>query len=397
MITRERIEALLDAKSFAEINSTNECGVICGYGTISNRPVCIYSHDENGIITKENLTKIEKIFDIAVKTGVPIISILETSKIKLDEGAGILKKLNGLLSKYVEFSGVIPEIAIVYGQCVGTMATLAHLNDFVFLVDGTLSSSITTLEPENSDIQLNVSENEIYNKIRELISFIPDNNLTDPDVVDNADLNRTTNIAEFLSTKVYDANKVVSEISDDMKFLTVNDVNCGFIRLGGRSVGVVANVTKQDSESFDKLARFVRFCDAFNIPLVTLINTSGMEDTSKIMKHAAKLFYAYAEATVPKISVVIGNAFGGAYIFSGGLNSDISYALDSAKISVLSNEAMEKIVGNAENSLEEVVKENLIDGIITPESIRIKLIGALYLLLGKRENRPVKKHGNIPL
>jgi len=430
MITRKKIEELLDSKSFAEINSDNTCGIICGYGTILGRPVCIYSQDVeimNGVLTKENLAKIDKVFDIAVKTGVPIISIWETSKVKLDEGIGILSGLNNLLKKHVEFSGVIPQISIVSGECVGTLATLVYLNDFVITIDkeSKVSSVISTqsLSDENNQTQfITDTEEKAFNKLKELLSFIPDNNLTDADVTEAIDLNRScSNIANILENINYDVREIIKEVSDDNKFFEVDEKNsdsivCSFIRLGGRSVGIVANTVKAiDSESFDKAARFIRFCDAYNIPLVTLIDTYKMADETMIMKHGAKLFYAYAEATVPKINVILKNAFGGTYVLMNGLGADICYALNNAKISISNPNAMAIILNNEkinnnedkekliENFKENgtlpitALQQNVIDDIISSETLRQKLISGLYLFIGKRENRPVKKHGNIPL
>jgi len=433
MITRKRIEELLDSKSFAEINGDNTCGIICGYGTIAGRPVCVYSQDVNvmnGVLTKENLLKINKVFDIAIKTGVPIISIWETSKVKLDEGVGILKELNNLLKKHVDFSGVIPQISIVCGECVGTLATLVYLNDFVFTIDSEskISSSVLTEdltnENKNAHFLLN-SEEAAINKVKELVAFIPDNNLTDADVFEANDLNKlTSNISEILSNDQYDVKDIIKEISDNNSFFEVaeensNNVVVGFIRLGGRSVGVVANCINSkkmlDSNAFNKAARFVRFCDSFNMPVITFIDTYGIIDDNMIMNHGAKLFYAYAEATVPKINIILKNAFGGAYLLMGGLNADISYALDNAKISTLNPVSMAVILNSSkinnsnekDNIIEEykesetlpvsALKQNIIDDIILPDTVRQKLISAIYLFAGKRENRPVKKHGNIPL
>lgn len=433
MMTRKRIEELLDSKSFAEINGDNLCGIISGYGTISGRPVCIYAQDVsvmNGILTRENLIKINKVFDIAVKTGVPIISIWETSKVKLDEGVGILKDLNNLLKKHVEFSGVIPQISIVCGECIGTLATLVYLNDFVFTIDNEskISSAILNqdlaIENKNAHFLMN-SEEEAFAKVKELFNFIPDNNLTDADIFESNDLNRlTSNIEEILINEQYDVKDIIKEISDNDTFFEIafdnpTNITCGFIRLGGRSIGVVANCINRkkmlDSSAFNKAARFVRFCDAFNIPIVTLIDTYGIIDENMIMNHGAKLFYAYSEATVPKVNLVLKNAFGGAYLLMGGLSADISYALNTAKIST-SNPASMAVILNSKkvSNIDEkdkiideykatealpvtALKQNIIDDILSPENVRQKLISALYLLAGKRENRPVKKHGNIPL
>lgn len=433
MITRKRIEELLDSKSFAEINGDNECGIICGYGTISGRPVCIYSQDVsvmNGILTKENLQKINKVFDIAIKTGVPVISIWENSKIKLDEGVGILKELNNLLKKHVDFSGVIPQISIVCGECVGTLATLVYLNDFVFTIDSEskISSSVLAenLSNENKSAHfLLKNEDDAINKVKELFTFIPDNNLTDSDVFETNDLNKlTSNISEILNDTQYDVKDIIKEIADNNNFFEVSEENAnnivtGFIRLGGRSVGIVANCINSrkmlDANAFNKAARFVRFCDAFNMPIITFIDTYGIIDDNMIMKHGAKLFYAYAEATVPKVNIILKNAFGGAYLLMGGMSADISYALASVKISTLNPTSMAVILNsdrinniNEKDSIIEeykanetlpivALKQNIIDDIISPENIRQKLISAIYLFAGKRENKPIKKHGNIPL
>ena len=279
-------------------------------------------------------------------------------------------------------------------------------------------------ENKNAHFLVN-SEEEAFNKVRELFSFIPDNNLTDADILETTDLNKiNSNISSVLSNEQYDIRDIIKDVSDDNRFFELfeedsNSIICGFVRIGGRSTGIVANCIANkkmlDSKSFNKASRFVRFCDAFNIPVVTFIDTYGIIDEDMVMKHGAKLFYAYAEATVPKINLILKNAFGGSYVLMGGLNADMSYALEISQISTSNPASMAVILNNDKiNNFDEknkiveeyktnetlpimAVNQNVVDEVIKPENIRQKLISALYLFAGKRENRPVKKHGNIPL
>jgi len=433
---KEKIESLLDEKSFVEVETLHNKGIVAGYGTINSRPVCIWAQDavnDNGAINSRNIEKIIKVFDMAVKVGCPIISILENAKISIEDNLDVLQAISKLVEKQVAVSGVIPQIAILFDNIIGGIAYSVALNDFIYTIKSNDISS--TLEKtkkfnnaeykkENSELLSFEFDNkqDCFSEVKKLFSFIPDNNLTDTEILDS-DLNKTSEKLNALAEREYDIKTIINEISDE-EFLEVksnlsqNSV-IGFSRIGGRAVGIIANQGEGvlRTSDFNKLSRFIRFCDAFNLPLITLINTKGYEQKadSYIVNSGARLFYAYAEATVPKINVILGNAYGSMYIAMGNIGKDITLAWPNADISIAQPESYVSIMdsdtitsnqerlqkiedykANNENILL-ALEKGYIDDIIEPSTTRQRIISALELFINKRENQPVKKHGNIPM
>lgn len=433
---REKIEGLLDDKSFVEIEPLYNKGIVAGYGTINSRPICIWAQDvlqDDGALTSANIEKAIKVFDIAIKVGCPIISILESAKINYVDNLDILQGISRLIEKQVAVSGVIPQIAILFDSIIGGMAYSVALNDFIYTVKSNdISATLEKVKKiNNADYKKDTDEllsfcfdnkNDCYGEVRKLLEFVPDNNLTDTEIFET-DLNRTCEALNVISESEYDVHAIINEIVDkdflEVKSnLSFNSV-IGFARMGGRAVGIVASngegVLK--ISDFNKISRFIRFCDAFNLPIVTLINAKGYFNNSSndIMNAGARLFYAYAEATVPKINVLLGDAFGSMYIAMGNIGKDITFAWPNANVCVAQPEAYVSVTKNSSikdnadriQKIEEYKSDNenillalnkgYIDDIIEPSTTRQRIINALELFINKRENRPVKKHGNIPV
>lgn len=433
---KEKIESLLDEKSFVEIEPLYNKGIVAGYGTINSRPVCIWAQDvlqDNGALTGGNIEKVIKVFDIAVKVGCPVISILESAKVNFVDNLDILQGISRLAEKQVAVSGVIPQIAILFDSIVGGMAYLVALNDFVYTVKSNdVSAGLEKVKKiNNSEYKKDTDEllsfcfdnkDNCFSEVRKLLEFIPDNNLTDTDILD-AELNRTCEVLNAIDENEYDIHTVINEIVDkdflEVKSNLSSNSVIGFSRIGGRAVGIVANNGEGilKTSDFNKVSRFVRFCDAFNLPVVTVINTKGYSNNSSsdIINAGARLFYAYAEATVPKINVLMGNAFGSMYVAMGNIGKDITFAWPNANICIAQPEAYVSVTENDSikdntdraQKIEEYKLQNedillalnkgYIDDIIVPSTTRQRIISALELFINKRENRPVKKHGNIPV
>jgi acetyl-CoA carboxylase carboxyltransferase component len=459
----KRIEALLDDNSFVEIGSlvkarntdfnmtqkeTPADGVITGYGLINDSLVYVYSQDATvlgGSIGEMHAKKIAKVYDMAMKMGAPVIGLIDCAGLRLQEATDALNAFGELYTKQTMASGVIPQITAVFGNCGGGLAVLTELSDFTFMsekghlfvnspnvLDGnykekcdTSSSEFQSKESGNADYV--GEETEVIDKIRELVSMIPANNEDDMFTSEcSDDLNR---LCEGIEDCVEDAQTMLEMVSDNGVFFETKkdyatDVVTGFIKLNDNTVGAIANnsdlVTVKGAE---KMEQFVNFCDSFNIPIVTFTNVTGFETTvcqeKKMAKAVAKLTYAFANATVPKINVVTKNGFGSAYVMmnSKGLGADIVYAWPDSKIGMMNGEAAVKIIyadeiAKAENtnqlisektaeydalqlSANSAASHGYVDDIISPSDTRKYLIGSLEMLLTKREERPIKKHGSI--
>ncbi|NLI57076.1 MAG: methylmalonyl-CoA carboxyltransferase [Clostridium sp.] len=479
---RERINALLDENSFVEVNAFAETrsidfdmqkkkvpgdGVVTGYGSINGRLVFISSQDFTvigGSLGEMHAKKITNVMDMAIKTGAPFISINDSGGARIEEGIDALKGFGEIFSRNTHASGVIPQISVIMGPCAGGAVYSPAITDFVFMVENTSQMFITGPQVikavTGEDVTFNelgganahnsksgvahfMSENEdqCIEKIKKLISFLPDNNLSDvPYEENNDDINRIvdslTDIIPEDSNKPYDAMEIITSIVDDGDFFEIQkhfakNIIVGFGRMNGKTVGIVANQPKflagvLDVNSSDKAARFVRFCDSFNIPIISFTDVPGYlpgvnQEHSGIIRHGAKLLYAFAEATVPKINIIVRKAYGGAYIAmnSKHLGADMVFAWPTAEIAVMgpdgaANIIFRKEIGNADdpiatrNKLIDEYRDKFsnpyiaaargyVDDVIEPASTRIRLISALEMLAGKRENRPAKKHGNIPL
>jgi propionyl-CoA carboxylase beta chain len=482
MTARERIKFLLDEGSFQEIDKfvTHRCNdfgldksiflgdaVVTGSGKIDGRNVYVFAQDFTvlgGSLSKVCSEKICKIMDLALAHGCPVIGLNDSGGARIQEGIDSLAGYGDIFWRNTKASGVIPQISAILGPCAGGAVYSPAITDFIFMLKSNSYMFVTgpnvikavTMEEvsmddlggafahtEKSGVVHFVAENEKESllMIKELLSFIPLNNKENPPFVKTDDKidrknNDLRNLIPLNPKHPYDIKKIITSIADDNYFFEVQgnyaqNVVIGYARLGGMSVGIVANQPNYLAGCLDinasfKAARFVRFCDAFNIPLVSLVDVPGFlpgtdQEYSGIIKHGAKLMYAYAEATVPKITLITRKAYGGAYIVmsSKHLHSDFNFSYPNAEIAVMGSEGAVNILyknemDKAENP-EKVRQEKLdeynkkfanpyvaaskgyIDEVINPEDTRFKLIRALELSLNKRENTPVKKHGNIPL
>ncbi|NOZ61492.1 MAG: acyl-CoA carboxylase subunit beta [Calditrichaeota bacterium] len=482
LTARERIELLLDRDSFVEMDMfvKHRCtdfgldkekypgdGVITGYGRIEGRLVFIFSQDFTvfgGSLSESYAKKICKIMDLAMKVGAPVIGINDSGGARIQEGVDSLGGYAEIFLRNTLASGVIPQISIVAGPCAGGAVYSPAITDFIFMVKNTSYMFVTgpnvvkTVTHENvsfeelggaithsskSGVSHFACENEIaaFEAVRKLMSYVPLNNVDDPpfvetnDPVDRSD-ERLDTIVPDNPNKPYDMKDIIRLVVDDGEFLEVQpdwaaNIIIGFARLGGYSVGIVGNQPMVlagvlDIDSSSKAARFVRFCDAFNIPLITFVDVPGFlpgtaQEFGGIIKHGAKLLYAFCEATVPKITIITRKAYGGAYdvMSSKHIRGDVNLAWPSAELAVMGPKGAVEIIfkkeiaaaNDPDKALEEKLSEFItefanpykaaergyIDDVIEPKFTRPNLIQALQMLETKTDTNPRKKHGNIPL
>ena len=482
LTARERLDLLLDDGSFEEFDMfvthrTQEFGlegekylgdgVVTGYGTIDGRLVFVFSQDFTvfgGTLSEAFAEKICKIMDMAMKVGAPVIGLNDSGGARIQEGVVSLGGYADIFLRNTLASGVVPQISVILGPCAGGAVYSPAITDFTIMVKGTSFMFVTgpnvvkTVTHEDvtfdqlggADVHSSKSgvshfacenEAEALLKTRKLVSFIPSNNMEDPpeiepsDPIDRIDESLNSIIPEN-PNKPYDIKKIITRVVDDGDFLEVHadyalNIAVGFARLGGKPVGIIANQPAHlagvlDIDSAIKGARFVRFCDCFNIPLVTFEDVPGflpgtVQEHGGIIKHGAKLLYAYCEATVPKLTVITRKAYGGAYdvMSSKHIRGDINYAWPTAEIAVMGPKGAAEIIfkkeiaasDNPEALLKQKEEEyrsmfaspfkaaerGYIDDVILPESTRPRLIRALRMLENKRDKNPPRKHGNIPL
>ncbi|HZK28366.1 MAG TPA: carboxyl transferase domain-containing protein [Thermoclostridium sp.] len=479
---RERIQMLMDPNSFVEVDAFVEArsiefdmqnkkvsgdGVVTGYGTIDGRLVFVSAQDFTvigGSLGEMHAKKITKVMDMAIKMGAPFISINDSGGARIEEGIDALSGFGDIFYRNTIASGVIPQISVIMGPCAGGAVYSPAITDFVFMVENTSQMFITGPQVIKSVTGEDVtfeqlggasthnsisgvahfkssSEEECFNDIKRLISFLPDNNLSDSELTtNNDDLNRLAaelnSIVPDDANKPYDMKGIITSIVDNSDFFEVQEdfaknIVIGFARMNGRAIGIIANQPKVnagvlDVNSSDKASRFVRFCDAFNIPIVTFTDVPGYlpgvaQEHNGIIRHGAKLLYAFAEATVPKINVIVRKAYGGAYIAmnSKHLGADMVFAWPTAEIAVMgpdgaANIIFKKDIAQSDDPIKfrtDVIQEyrdkfsnpyvaaarGYVDDVIEPAKSRLHIAAALEMLTSKRETRPSKKHGNIPL
>ena len=482
LTARERLEALLDPGSFVELDAfvVHRCydfglderrylgdGVVTGYGTIDGRLVFVFAHDFTvfgGSLGEMFAKKVCKIMDLAMKVGAPVIGLNDSGGARIQEGVASLAGYGDIFFRNVLASGVIPQISAIMGPCAGGAVYSPALTDFIIMVRGishmfitgpqvvkaALGQEVTFEELGGADVHAQVSgvahfvvdtEEECFELIRRLLSYLPSNNMEDPPYVDTGDDpgrtdERLNSIIPDDPDKPYDVKEVIRSVVDNGEFLEIQpdfapNIVIGFARLNGHSVGIVANQPLWFAGALDinascKAARFVRFCDAFNIPIITFVDVPGFlpgieQEHGGIIRHGSKLLYAYCEATVPKITVILRKAYGGAYDVMGSKHSgaDINLAWPTAEIAVMGPEGAINIIFRREIAKAEdpeamrrklvaeyrrkfanpyvAAQRGYIDDVIEPSETRPRLISALEMLLDKREARPPKKHGNIPL
>lgn len=482
LTARERITALLDAGSFVEIDAfvTHRCtefgmdcveapgeGVVTGYGTVDGRLVYVYAQDFTvigGSLGEMHAKKICKVMDMAAKMGAPIIGMNDSGGARIQEGIDALSGFGEIFFRNTTNSGVIPQISVIMGPCAGGAVYSPAITDFVFMVENTSQMFITGPQVIKSVTGEDVtsedlggagvhgsksgvahftasSDEECIEQIKTLLSYLPSNNLEEaPYIAPTDEINR---LSEKLTTivpddagKAYDVKELIAEVVDNGEFFEVQkefakNIVVGYARMNGQVIGIVANQPKfmagsLDINSSDKAARFVRFCDSFNIPLVTFTDVPGYfpgveQEQGGIIRHGAKLLYAFSEATVPKINVITRKAYGGAYIAmnSKNLGADMVMAWPTAEIAVMGPEGAANIIfkNDIKNSADpiatraekiqeyrnkfaspyEAARRGYVDDVIEPDSTRPRIIAALEMLASKRESRPAKKHGNLPV
>ncbi len=481
LTARERIDLLLDPGSFEEIGMlvTHRCrdfgmekesylgdGVVTGYGTISGRLVYIYSQDFTvfgGSLSQTHAEKIGKIMDLAMKNGAPIIGLNDSGGARIQEGVESLAGYADIFYRNVRASGVVPQISAIMGPCAGGAVYSPAITDFVFMVENTSYMFVTgpnvvktvTHEQVSSEelggAQTHASksgvthftarnEKDCLEMIKRLLSYIPQNCEDRPPSLEfeesSALREKLNQIVPENPNQPYDMKEVIEEMVDEESFMEVHpefapNIVVGFARLGGRSIGIVANQPASmagvlDMNSSRKAARFVRFCDAFQIPLLVLVDVPGFlpgtdQEWNGIIVHGAKLLYAFSEATVPRITVITRKAYGGAYdvMNSKHIGGDLNFAWPTAEIAVMGARGAAEIIFRKEISAaedpERVWKEKeteylnkfanpygaaargFVDEVILPSETRIKLIKGFAMLENKVDDMPRKKHGNIPL
>ncbi|GAA0606571.1 acyl-CoA carboxylase subunit beta [Sporichthya brevicatena] len=484
MTARERIAALLDEGSFVEMDEFARHrstafglektrpygdGVVTGYGTIDGRQVCVFSQDFaifGGSLGEVYGEKICKVMDLAIKTGCPIIGINEGAGARIQEGVVSLGLYGEIFKRNAHASGVVPQISLIMGTCAGGHVYSPALTDFIVMVDQTSHMFITgpevikTVTGEEVSFEdlggarahntksgnahyMGADEEDALEYVKALLSYLPSNNLSDPPAyasdadleINEDDLTLDTIIPDSANTP-YDMHTVIEKVLDDGEFLEVQpmfapNIIVGFGRVDGRSVGIVANQPMQfagclDIDASEKAARFVRTCDAFNVPILTFVDVPGFlpgtgQEWDGIIRRGAKLIYAYVEATVPKVTVITRKAYGGAYDVMGSkhLGADLNFAWPTAQIAVMGAQGAVNILYRKELAAaedpdarrQELITEyedtlanpyiaasrGYVDSVIPPSQTRVQVIKALRALKDKRETLPPKKHGNIPL
>lgn len=481
LTARERLTRLLDENSFVEVGTFSQTGledassleypnpgegVVTGFGTIAGRKIYVYAQDftvAGGSLGEVHAAKICRVLDLAAQNGTPVIGLNDSGGARIQEGVYALDGFGSIFYRNTLCSGVVPQLSVIMGPCAGGAVYSPAITDFVFMVSGIGNMFITgpqvikavtgeTVSAEelggaaahnqNSGVAHFFAEDEevCFDQIRKLLSFLPSNNIDDPPLAEPCEpvLNgdELASLMPDNPNRSYDVREVIKRVVDGSDFFEVHqgyaqNAVVGFARLNGRPVGIIANQPQVkagclDVNSSDKIARFVRFCDCFNLPLITLVDVPGYlpgveQEWGGIIRHGAKVLYAYSEATVPQISIILRKAYGGAYIAmnSRSLGADICLAWPTAEIAVMGPEGAVNIVNRRE--LEAAEDQNLkrkelvdqyrekyanpyiaaargwIDNVIDPSETRAYLIRGLEMVGNKREQRLMRKHGNIPL
>jgi acetyl-CoA carboxylase carboxyltransferase component len=479
MLARERVEYFLDPGSFHELDLLARTrlpeaidrpytdGVITGWGTVDGRKVFVFSQDFTifgGALGEVFAEKVHKLMDMALKVGAPLIGLNDGAGARIQEGVVSLDSYGGIFYRNVQSSGVIPQISVIMGPCAGGAVYSPAMTDFVFMVDGTSYMFITgpdvvkTVTGEEVTQQelggavthasksgvcqfISADDKSCLDDVRYLLSFLPPNNLEEPPAFAASDdpERRCPELVDLIPSspnQPYDMHKVIEAVVDDGEYFEyaarwAPNILCAYARLDGRPVGIVGNQPMHlagvlDIESSEKAARFVRTCDAFNVPLLTFVDVPGFlpgvdQEHGGIIRHGAKLLYAYCESTVPRIQVVVRKAYGGAYVVmnSKSIGADLAFAWPSAELAVMGPQGAVEIVYRRELQMAadptarkaELVDEyterfanpygaaerGFVDDVIDPADTRATIIAGFELLRSKREELPRRKHGNSPL
>lgn len=482
LFARERIDYLLDEGSFVEVDAfvKHRCssfgmakveapaeGVVTGYGTIDGRLVFVYAQDftvVGGSLGEMHAKKICKVLDMAVKMGAPVIGINDSGGARIQEGVDALSGYGQIFYKNTRASGVIPQISVIMGPCAGGAVYSPALTDFIFMVEKTSQMFITGPQVIKAVTGEEVSaeklggamthnsvsgvahfiasdEKACLDQIKKLLSYLPSNNMeTPPMYMTEDDLNRTIpELDEIIpdnANKPYDMKDIITKIVDDGDFFEVQpyyamNMITGYARINGRPVGIIANQPKVlagclDINASDKAGRFIRTCDAFNVPILNLVDVPGFlpgtnQEYGGIIRHGAKMLYAYSEATVPKVTMIVRKAYGGAYLAmcSKDLGADVVFAWPTAEIAVMGPEGAANIIfkkeietsSDWEGTRQAKIKEyrdefatpyiaaerGYVDDVIIPSESRQRLAAAFEMLQSKRDTNLPKKHGNLPV
>ncbi|WP_216325288.1 acyl-CoA carboxylase subunit beta [Deinococcus aestuarii] len=481
LTARERIERLLDPGSFLELSTFVEHGhnrlmagveapgegVVTGRGTVDGRQVFVFSQDFTvlgGSLGKMNASKVTKVMDLAAKTGCPVIGLNDSAGARIQEGVDSLSGYGEIFYRNAIYSGAVPQISAILGPCAGGAVYSPALTDFILMSRGSSYMFITGPEVIKSVTREDVTfdglggadvhtrrsgvahleydgDEAVIDGIRDLLSYLPQNAREQPPVRECADPvdRRNDRLLDLVTPdqrKPYAMHDVIHELVDDGTFLEIQpgwarNILCGFARLNGQSVGIVANNPKVmagtlNIDASDKAARFIRTCDCYNVPILTLVDVTGFlpgvaQEHAGIIRHGAKMLYAYAEATVPKITLITRKSYGGAYLAmnSRDMGADVVYAWPTAAVAVMGAEGAANIVyrrdiQNSENPdatrAEKIAQyketfdnpyvaaaKGYIDDVLPMEDTRARLIQTFAMLRGKAETRPYKKHGNMPL
>jgi acetyl-CoA carboxylase carboxyltransferase component len=481
LLARERIDYFLDPGSFQELDLLARHrahaagleerpytdGVITGWGTVDGRKVFVFSQDFTvfgGALGEVFAEKIHKLMDLALKVGAPVVGLNDGAGARIQEGVVSLASYGGIFYRNVLSSGVVPQISVILGPCAGGAVYSPAMTDFIFMVRETSHMFITgpdvvkTVTGEDVTLEelggamshasksgvatfVSADEKSCLDDVRFLLSFLPSNNLEEPPAVDTGDdpdrlCEELRDILPASPNQPYDMKKVIAAVVDDGEFFEhaqhfAKSIVCGFARIDGKPVGIVGNQPLMlagvlDIDSASKAARFVRTCDAFNLPLITFVDVPGFlpgvdQEYGGIIRHGAKLLYAYCEATVPRIQIITRKAYGGAYVVmdSKSIGSDLSYAWPTAELAVMGpqgaveivyrrelQQAVDPIARRAELVADYTEKyanpyaaaeRGYIDDVIDPAETRQKIVAGLRMLRTKREELPRRKHGNMPL
>jgi len=481
MLARERIDYLLDEGSFNELDMLARHraaegvlderpytdGVITGWGTVDGRKVFVFSQDftvMGGALGEVFAEKLHKVMDLALSTGAPMIGLNDGAGARIQEGVVSLDGYGGIFHRNVQASGVIPQISVILGPCAGGAVYSPAMTDFIFMVREkshmfitgpdvvkTVTGEEVTLEElggagshsSKSGVATFVSdsEEEVLDEVKYLLGFLPSNNLEQTPRIESADdpdrlCPELDEILPESPNVPYDMKQVIGAIVDDGDFMEYHSawgksITCGYARVDGRAVGVVGNQPMMlagvlDIESAEKAARFVRTCDAFNIPLLTFVDVPGFlpgvdQEYGGIIRHGAKLLYAYCEATVPRIQIITRKAYGGAYVVmdSKSVGSDLAFAWPTAELAVMGSQGAVEIIhrreladaADPEARRTELIDDytarlanpyiaaerGYVDDVIEPSETRRKIVAGLRLLESKKEEMPQRKHGNVPL
>ena len=481
LTARERLIRLLDEDSFVELGTFAQTGledassldypnpgegVVTGYGTVDGRRIYVYAQDftvAGGSLSEFHAAKICRILDLASQNGIPVIGLNDSGGARIQEGVYALNGYGSIFYRNTLCSGVIPQLSVIMGPCAGGAVYSPAITDFIFMVSGIGNMFITgpqvikavtgeevsaeelggaATHNQTSGVAHFFAENEeeCFIQIRSLLSYLPSNNVDDPPRTEprepELDQEELVSLMPDNPNRSYDVREIIKRVVDGSELMEVHqgyaqNAVVGFARINGRPVGIIANQPQfkagcLDVNSSDKIARFVRFCDSFNLPLITLVDVPGYlpgveQEWGGVIRHGAKVLYAYAEATVPQISIILRKAYGGAYIAmnSRSLGADICLAWPTAEIAVMGPEGAVNIVNrreleaadDKEQKRQELVQKyrekyanpyiaaarGWIDEVIDPRQTRAYLIRGLEMVENKREQRLMRKHGNIPL